>query len=116
MKTLTEIFVKKEKIMKKNMKRTIAGLAMAAVMAVGISGGPAFADSGDTAQSGQQFQGTRNGQCEFCQNGENRVGGFKNGSGFGAGEKRGMGKGNRTGPKDGSGMRAQDGTCVLNNN
>ena len=106
------------------MKRTFAGLATAAVMAASVSGGAVFADSAETTVRAQQFQGNRNGQCEFCQDGENRVGGFKNGSGFGAGEKRGMGKGNRTGPKDGnrtgpkdgSGMRAQDGTCVLNNN
>jgi len=102
--------------MKKNMKRTIAGLATAAVMAVGISGGAAFADSAETAKEVQQFCRNGNGQCEFAQSGENRTGGFKDGSGFGAGEKRGMGRGNRTGPKDGSGIRAKNGTCVLQNN
>ena len=101
--------------MKNNMKRTFAGLATAAVMAASVSGGAVFADSAETTVRAQQFQGNRNGQCEFCQDGENRVGGFKNGAGFGAGEQRGMGKGNRTGPKDGSGIRAQDGTCVLQN-
>ena len=103
--------------MKNNMKRTFAGLATAAVMAASVSGGAVFADSAETTtERAQQFQGNRNGQCEFCQDGENRVGGFKNGAGFGAGEQRGMGKGNRTGPKDGSGIRAQYGTCVLQNN
>ena len=102
--------------MKNNMKKTFAGLAAVAVMATGISGGAVFAATSETPGSTQQFQGNRNGQCEFCQDGENRVGGFKNGAGFGAGEQRGMGKGNRTGPKDGSGIRAQNGTCVLQNN
>ena len=39
------------------MKRTIAGLATAAVMAVGISGGAAFADSAETAKEVQQLGG-----------------------------------------------------------
>ncbi len=104
--------------MKNNMKRTFAGLATAAVMAASVSGGAVFADSAETTVRAQQFQGNRYGygQCELCQNGENGTGGLRNGSGFGAGEQRGMGKGNRTGPKDGSGIRAQNGTCVLQNN
>ena len=104
--------------MKNNMKKTFAGLAAVAVIATGISGGAVFAATSETPGSTQQFQGNRYGygQCELCQNGENGTGGLRNGSGFGAGEQRGMGKGNRTGPKDGSGIRAQNGTCVLQNN
>ena len=59
--------------MKNNMKKTFAGLATAAVMAASVSGGAVFADSAETTVRAQQFQGNRNGQCEFCQDAENRV-------------------------------------------
>lgn len=99
--------------MKKNISKVTVGLLAASIMAVSVAGGAVFADTSSETKTTTPGVGYGNGQCEYCQSGEARSGGFKNGEGFGAGEKRGMGKGNRTGPKDGSGIRAQDGTCVL---
>lgn len=98
--------------MKKNISKIAAGLLTAGIMAVSVAGGAVFADTAETTTPAAGA-GYGNGQCGYCQSGERVAGEFKNGEGFGAGAKRGMGKGNRTGPKDGSGIRAQDGTCVL---
>ncbi|MGB5822818.1 MAG: hypothetical protein WBH44_02000 [Proteocatella sp.] len=99
--------------MKKNIKKITVGLLAASIMAVSVAGGAVFADTSSETETTTPGAGYGNGQCGYCQSGELRNGEFRNGAGFGAGAKRGMGKGNRTGPKDGTGIRAQDGTCLL---
>jgi len=96
--------------MKKNIRKVTVGLLAASIMAVSIAGGAVFADTSSETKTTTPGVAYGKGQCGYCQTGE-----FKNGEGFGAGSQRGMGRGNRTGPKDGTGIRAQDGTCVLQN-